>query len=60
MRQHLYAFITYFILAALTIWLMGCRDYQPFPEGGEITRAPRGYEIHCQEFPDSIFCEEAE
>jgi hypothetical protein len=30
------------------------------PEGGEITRSPRGYEIHCQEFPDSIFCEEVE
>jgi hypothetical protein len=60
MKRYLYASIICFILATLTFWLMGCRDYQPFPEGGEITRAPRGYDIHCQEFPDSVFCEEAE
>jgi hypothetical protein len=54
------ASIICFIVAAMMFYLMGCLDYQPFPEGGEITRAPRGYEIHCQEFPDSIFCEEAE
>jgi hypothetical protein len=58
--KYLKASIICFILAALTLWLMGCRDYQPFPEGGEITRSPRGYEIHCQEFPDSVFCEESE
>jgi hypothetical protein len=44
----------------MMFYLMGCRDYQPFPEGGEITRPPTGYVIHCQEFPDSIFCKEAE
>jgi hypothetical protein len=58
--KYLIASIICFALAALTLLAMGCQDYQPFPEGGEITRPPRGYEIHCQEFPDSIFCEEVE
>jgi hypothetical protein len=56
--KYLVASIICFVLALLILLMMGCRDYKPFPEGGEITRPPRGYEIHCEQFPDSIFCED--
>jgi hypothetical protein len=60
--KYLIASIICTVLAALTLWLMGCTEqtYQPFPEGGQEVQSPIGYEIHCQEFPDSVFCEESE
>jgi hypothetical protein len=54
--KYLIASIICTVLAALTLWLMGCREYQPFPEGKDKVRPPIGYIIHCQEYPNSIFC----
>jgi hypothetical protein len=55
--KFLIASIICFALALLTLLMMGCRDYQPLPEGS-VTRPPLGYEIHCENYPDSIFCED--
>lgn len=37
--------------------LTGCAEQKikPLPEGAK-TAPPIGYYIHCQQFPDSIFC----
>jgi hypothetical protein len=47
------------IMALLLIVSCAEREYKPLPEGG-IAIPPAGYNIHCKEFPDSIFCPEVD
>ena len=43
-------------ILALLWALSGCATpSEPFPEG-EVVPAPLGYHIHCNDYPESIFC----
>ncbi len=46
------------LIGVVLVLMMGCATPdKPFPEGDEV-REPWGYELHCERFPDSIFCPE--
>ncbi len=56
--KYLKASIVCFVIAILFALMIGCQGgCETLPEG-EITTPPIGYEIHCREFPDSVFCED--
>jgi len=46
------------VIAVLFALMIGCQatPLGSLPEGRKTT-PPIGYEIHCREFPDSVFCE---
>ena len=48
--------IRFALVAFLLLALSGCTTpSDPFPEG-DIVPAPWGYHIHCNDYPESIFC----